>query len=141
MPGDFLSYKFQTKIKLNSSTATLRDFLKGRTPLEERDMVLRSLKSFWLIPAMQEAGQFSQSEITRHALLQILSLQQQITFTCLSVNLDPKHFLTLPSSYYHQPSQAIDDEGDDFNLEEEESPQDFLQNSESSQNTFEDYQG
>jgi hypothetical protein len=140
MPGDFLSYKFQTKIKLNSSTATLRDFLKGRTPLEERDMVLRSLKSFWLIPAMQEAGQFNQSEITRHALLQILSLQQQITFTCLSVNLDPKHFLTLPCAY-HQHPQAIDDEGDDFNLEGEESPQEFLQNSPSSQNTFEDYQG
>lgn len=141
MPTDFLIYKFQTKIKLNAVTATLRDFLKGRTPLEERDMVLRSLKSFWLIPAMQEADKYNPSEITRHALLEILSLQQQINYICLSVNLDPTHFFTPPSSYYHQHSQSINDGEDDFNLEVEESPEVFLSNSSSNQNPFENYQG
>ncbi|BAY87812.1 hypothetical protein NIES267_73360 (plasmid) [Calothrix parasitica NIES-267] len=96
---DFLTYKFQTKIRKDSTTATLATFLKQKDgELSEREMVQWAIQAFWLPLAMKESGSYTQEEINRYGLAAIQRLQHQITYLCLVLNLELPSFSVLSAS-------------------------------------------
>lgn len=96
---DFLTYKFQTKIKKDSTTATLATFLKQKDgELSEKEMVQWAIQAFWLPLAMKESGSYTQEEINRYGLAAIQRLQHQITYLCLVLNLELPNFSVLSPS-------------------------------------------
>lgn len=112
---DFLTYKFQTKIRKDSTTATLATFLKQKDgELSEREMVQWAIQAFWLPLAMKESGSYTQEEINRYGLAAIQRLQHQITYLCLVLNLELPHFSVLSPSNVTEFETPVSSKGNKY---------------------------
>jgi hypothetical protein len=82
-------YRFQTKVKKDSTNEKLVNFLKQKdTDLTEKERVWWAVSAFWLPLAMKEAGCYSDKEINQYALSAIQRLKQQIVYLSLVLDLE-----------------------------------------------------
>jgi hypothetical protein len=88
MTNLYYTYRFQTKVKIDTVNKVLTSFLKNKDgDLTERERVLWAVSAFWLPLAMQESGNYTRQEITLHGLSAIQRLQQQIAYLALLLDL------------------------------------------------------
>jgi hypothetical protein len=94
-------YRFQTKVRKDSSNEMLTNFLKEKDgELTEKEKVWWAVSAFWLPIALKESSDYSQQEIARYGLAAIQRLQEQIAHLSLVLNLDIPQASSTPASNY-----------------------------------------
>jgi hypothetical protein len=101
-------YRFQTKVRRDSSNEILTNFLKEKDgELTEKEKVWWAISAFWLPIALKESSDYSQQEIARYGLAAIQRLQEQIAHLSLVLNLDISQVSSTPGSNYTAEFNAI----------------------------------